>query len=294
VEVVLLRDLQYLSGRLLEAMAGAVADQGRPTWLRLFDQPDAPDGVRFEVSPDPETLMGWVAPDDCVAVGVIATGRLRAVDDISGYTATGGHGPAVGDGRIEMACLVGRDGTIGWTVRSPGVATPPGPPTAGRMLDSLRRCFALPTEPPPVDPAHLMATAWLVSILEKNTGSDRNRLTWSEVSRLHPLARVLAGDLPPDCPDLVPGLCRLAASAWTWEDYRVIAGQDECLADLCEPELAAWMDEGMFARWILSALPAPEELLVAVRPCLVPSAARRLAHAIHGTQRPMAGSVPRE
>jgi hypothetical protein len=46
------------------------------------------------------------------------------------------------------------------------------------------------------------------------------------------------------------------------------------------------MDEGMFARWILADLPSPDEMLASVRPDLAPSAARRLAHAIHAATTP--------
>ena len=37
----------------------------------------------------------------------------------------------------------------------------------------------------------------------------------------------------------------------------------------------------MFARWVLADLPSVDELFAALRPQLTPSAARRLAHAVH-------------
>ena len=55
------------------------------------------------------------------------------------------------------------------------------------------------------------------------------------------------------------------------------------------PHLAAWMDEGMFARWILGSLQDPEDLLRQARPGLRPAAARRLAHLVRS-----AGNRPPE
>jgi hypothetical protein len=60
------------------------------------------------------------------------------------------------------------------------------------------------------------------------------------------------------------------------------------LGDIIDPELAGWMDDGMFARWVLSDLPSPDELLATVRPYLAPSAARRLAHAVRAADAPEA------
>ena len=73
---------------------------------------------------------------------------------------------------------------------------------------------------------------------------------------------------------------RYAGSAWSWEDIRQQAGRDGFLEDIVDPGLAGWMDEGMFARWVLANLPSADELFSALRPQLTPSAARRLAHAV--------------
>jgi hypothetical protein len=279
------KDWQEMCDKLLDSLGTKVARQGRPMWIKVFSPAGGAAGGGDPVvqrSADPDALLGWVAGEDCQAVGVVATGRLRPVDEISGYTATASAGREE-RGRAEtlsLACVVGRDGQVGWRVRVPDGAAPADPPTEGRLLDCLRRCFALPTSPPPVEPAYLMATAWLISVLEATAEPGATRLTWSEVTRLHPLARVLAGDLPDGCSHLAPALCRLVASAWTWDDYRRLASDSDCLGELCPSDLAAWMDDGMFARWMLGSLPDTEELLTAARVALVPSAARRLAHAV--------------
>ena len=290
-----MRDWQDMCDKLLDTLGTKVARQGRPMWIRVFSPAGGSAGGGDPVvqrSSDPDGLLGWLAGEDCEAVGVVATGRLRQVEEMSGYTATAcaGRDDCGLAGRLALACVVGRDGRVGWRVRVSDGAAPADPPTEGRLLDCLRRCFALPTSPPPVEPACLMATAWLLSVLEATAEPGATRLTWSEVTQLHPLARVLAGELPDDCSHLAPALCRLVASAWAWEDYRQLASEAECLGELCPPDLAGWMDEGMFARWILASLPGTEELLTATRAELVPSAARRLAHAVHASEEHLAAT----
>ena len=291
-------DWQRLTGLLLEATGDRVAAQGHPTWVRVLDPPsgdtdytdntdntdytgdtDHPDDFSLALWDDPVGLVGWVASADCRAVGVIATGRLRPMEGAP----LGLVDPS--RNQIRMACLVTRQGEVVWKMRLPDGATTAEPPSEGRLLDCLRRCFGLPTPRPPVGPARLQIVAWLAAVLDQ-AKTARRPLSWAEVSRLHPLARVLGSELGGQCSELIPGLMRMAGSAWSWEDLRLQA-QHECgLQDIVDPELAGWMDEGMFARWVLSDLPSPDELLAAVRPQLAPSAARRLTHAVHAACTP--------
>ena len=164
--------------------------------------------------------MGWVATPDCQAVGLVATGRLRSLE--------GGPLPSTdaadpGRDRLRMACLVTRDGEVAWKAEAPpdaqDHAIPYEPPKEGRVLDCLRRCFALPTPPPPVSPSRLQTVAWLVAIYDRTTKAT-GRLTWTEVSRLHPVAQVLGAEMAGPGGDLLPGLLRVAGSAWSWEEFR--------------------------------------------------------------------------
>jgi hypothetical protein len=298
-----MEDWQRLTGLLLEATGDHVAEQGYPTWVLVLDPPSrdagggdeddrhdghdrhdarARDDGDFSVAlkDDPVGLVGWVATSDCQAVGVIATGRLRPME---------GAPPGLVDpmrNQIRMACLVTRHGEVVWKMCLPDGTTTDEPPAEGRMLDCLRRCFELPTPPPPVGPARLQIIAWLAAILEQ-AKTARRPLSWSEVSRLHPVARVLGSDLGSPSSELMPGLMRMAGSAWSWEALRLQAQHESGLEDIVDPELAGWMDEGMFARWVLSDLPSPDELLAALRPQLAPSAARHLTHAVHAASSPM-------
>jgi hypothetical protein len=282
-EVVSMNDWDRLAQLLLEAAGDEVAERGCPMWVRVVDPPDGDREKAFALalSDEPDGLLGWVATPDCQAVGLVATGRLRALPGAP----TGAIDP--GRDRLRLACLVTRHGEVVAKMALPdgagnALSRNDAPPSEGRMLDSLRRCFGLPTPPPPVGPGRLQAVAWLVAILERGTAAPR-RLSWSDVSRLHPVALALGTDLGGSDARLLTGLLHLAASAWSWEDLRQQAERDAGLADVIDPKLAGWMDEGMFARWILSELPSPDELLARVRPYLAPSAARRLAHAVHAS-----------
>lgn len=292
-----MHDWQELARDVLDLLGDIVHRQGFPTWLRVFEDLEEETGLRVEASPDSTGLLGWRAPHDCIAVGMVATGRARVTghseETSGGLSSSSELADRVNDAggvlSLRMACVVSRDGEVGWWMELPDSTLRTEPPAAGRMLDVLLRCFNLPT-PPPDDPAsEIHSAAWLASVIDGGMSSDR-RLTWSDVEQLHPLARVLAGDLDvrvelSDEGDDVAreqfeGLLRIAAAACSWEEIRMQAARGE-LKPFIEPELAAWMDEGMFSRWLSAIIPSIDHLLEATRPLLVPSAARRLAHAVH-------------
>jgi hypothetical protein len=288
-----MKDWTRLAAVLLEAAGDHVAERGRPAWVRVLDPPDGDpeEGFALAFSDDSEGFLGWVATPDCQAVGLVATGRLRSTS--GGAPPDGDESDDVKD-HLRMACLLTREGEVAWKTELPqdvgaGVV-PEAAPTEGRMLDCLRRCFGLPTPPPPVSPARLQTIAWLVAVFDRAI-TAHGRLTWFEVSRLHPVAQILNAEMGGPRAELLPGLLRVAGSAWTWEDFRQQAERDGGMEHIVDPSLARWMDEGMFARWVLAELPAPDELLATVRPHLVPSAARRLAHAVHEAGLPEAADA---
>ncbi|HVA73101.1 MAG TPA: hypothetical protein VNF71_00870 [Acidimicrobiales bacterium] len=292
---------QQLAEELLETLGDEVRDQGVPTWVRVFDDDDEESGFAVDASSEPQALLGWTAPPECVAVGVVATGRLRV--DPSAAGGWSGDGRSFGDvyqdlaqiegSRIRMCCVVGRSGDVGWHLEGPHGVRGTSAPEAGRLLDCLKRCLGLATPPPPEPAAELHAAAWIASVLEAAMESPRP-LTWSDVTRLHPLARLLAGDLggptggedaedgvegDVEKPDELADMIRIAANAWSWPEIRAQAAGGN-LEGLVDARMAAWMDDGMFARWLLSLVPPVEQLIGAVRAYLVPSAAARLENAV--------------
>lgn len=274
-EPVQVYDWQEYSEELLGVLGDVVEQSGTPVWLRFIENPLTESGMTVEMSREPGLLIGWTAPPECAAVGMVATGHTRplseGVESLSLW-----HAGA----QIRMCCVVGRSGEVGWMLEGADGQTWAEAPSEGKMLDALKRCLGLSTTPPEVPAAEIHAAAWLSSVLEQAIKSP-NRLTWSDVARLHPLARLLKGDLVTsyqgdrsnagDLDDLV----RIAANAWSWREIRAQAC-DGNLNALIAPELAAWMDEGMFSRWLMDLVPQVDQLVGALAGYLTPSAAERL------------------
>ncbi len=268
-----MEDWPALAGILLEAVGDRAAEQGRPVWVEVRDAFGSGGDFRLSFLDDPGGFLGCQAPPDCQAVGVVATGRVTVAD--TGIEPPVPLEPGVTDG-IRMCCLVTRGGVVGWQMRLPDGRSLADAPSDGRLLDCLRRCLALPTPPPPVGAGHLQSVLWLAAILDEIHRTDQ-RLSWRQILRLHPVTELLGVcEASLDLRDLI----LIASQSWSWELLRQQAISDRWARDLVSPDLAAWMDDGMFARWILSALPGPDELVARIRPQLAPSAARRLAHAV--------------
>jgi hypothetical protein len=268
-----LDDWQQVAERLLAALGDVVAERGSPVWLRLFENPGTGSGRSLEMGDEPGLLIGWTAPPRYVAVGIVATGQARACAEGGGSLSLRPDGA-----HVRMCCVVARSGEVGWTLEGPAGRTWSQAPTEGKMLDALKRCFGLPTPPPEVTAAELHAAAWLSSVLDHAIKAP-TRLTWSEVARMHPLARLLSGDLAgrdpaPETDDLAT-LVHIAANAWSWPEIRSQACAGN-LGALIDSELAAWMDDGMFSRWLIAGVPSLDQLLAALNPHLVPSALKRL------------------
>jgi hypothetical protein len=272
-----MEDWTALAALLLDGIGDRVATAGHPTWFGVTAKPTSPDDFALRLVEDPPGFLGWDAPPDCVAVGLVGTGRAQVGDSPTEGRVHLAPGLIAG---IRMCCLVTRCGDVVWRMMLPDGRSFEDAPQEGRLLDCLKRCFALPTPPPPVGTGHLLSVFWLGAIIDEVRRIDRG-LTWREVSLLHPAARMATGSTPTGSghPD-VSVMIRVAASAWSWEALRVQAEKGSWAEDLVSPELAAWMDEGMFARWILGALPAPDELITRIRPRLPAATARRLAHAV--------------
>jgi hypothetical protein len=197
-------------------------------------------------------LAGFVAPARWRALGVCVPGRAHA----------GGWSDDV-----AVTLLVDRAGASASLLRRAGrVEVLPGRPE-GALADACRRALGLPTAPPPTTTLGLWTLAWLDRVVATASAREPGRpaLTWAAVADLHPAS---AGPTDP------PGLALAAAGlaeAWPWARLRA----DAAVGDLPGPapavDVAAWMDDGMWARWLLERLPALDALLDAVH-CLLPPA----------------------
>lgn len=270
-----------LAGVLVNAVGDVVAEQGHPMWVKVLDSPAGDGDFGLEFVNTRAGLVGWRAPPECHAVGVIATG-CACMEEGPTESPLRSLKPGVTPG-LRICCLVARDGRIGWRMVLPSGESSDDAPESGRILDCLRRCFGLATPPPPAGAGTLQSVLWLTAVLDEAERQE-GRLSWRAISRLHPVADAIdvdGGEGGTAAPlDDMTALVRVAARAWTWEELRRLALEHPWTGEIVSPEMAAWMDDGMFARWVLDALPAPEELLARVRPLVAPSSARRLGHLV--------------
>jgi len=147
--------------------------------------------------------------------------------------------------------------------------TPCGPPGA-----RLR----LATPAPTIGVAAHFGAFWLAEIAYYVRFTSR-RATWRELQRLHPAVRLLETD--PDCRNVgIEPAAQAFHRVCGWEELRwqVVCGN--WLGSGIDPSVAAWMDEGAFARHVLIGRAPASVLLAEVTPYLSASVARRLRAAL--------------
>lgn len=140
---------------------------------------------------------------------------------------------------VESVVLVARDGRVVGRLRQDDTVTPE-PPAGGVTLDCLQRALGLPTPPPDVPPSHLLAAMWLNAVIQ---------------------AGRVGGGLAPF--DVGWGELRQQAERSGWPERGLTA------------QHAAWLDDGSFARWVMSTVPPVPLLVAEMRRALRPGEARR-------------------
>ena len=233
----------------------------------------APHGRRATWSPldgahPLDLLLGFVAPPHWRAVGVSCVGVSRRLD---------GGGP---DLPVTVTVLVERSGAVAAVMRQAGAVTVMSEPPEGVVADACRRALGLPTAPPPPSTAGLWALVWLDRVVDAAgcapLGSGVR--SWAAVAGLHPAAGPL-GDRPAAVADptaLAAAASRLAR-AWPWSRLRTDPSAVGLPGPAPAARLAGWMDDGMWARWLLARLPAPDDLMAAVHALLSPALATGVA-----------------
>jgi hypothetical protein len=224
----------------------------RPGWYPI-------EGHPFDM------LAGFTAPPHWRAAGVSTTGWAQR-------TGQGGRrltGP--GDREpVRITVLVDREGGAAGVMRIGGaggdtgeVVPLPGPPE-GEVADACRRALGLPTAPPPGSTLELWTLTWLDRLVDVAGRADAPaRLrTWAQVADLHAAAG------PRRDPVGLAAAAAALAEAWPWSRLRAEPSVIEGPGPVPRTDLAAWMDDGMWARWLLARLPGEDDLLAAVRAML--------------------------
>jgi len=206
-----------------------------------------------------DPLVGFVAPRSWDAIGLVATGTVRALP---------GARPPSHDlaGPSQVTTLMARDGRSVSVLDGPGPATTVlGEPPEGWVADALARCLRRPT-PAPVEPSVAWVEAsWLDRIAPAVLARPGDRFSWRWLADQHPLA---GGRPHPEPTDLAARSFtyaldhpwsllrrRFAASAVAAVD----AAHPGAVSEAIDP--ADWFDDGSFCRWTMRRLP-PAELLL--------------------------------
>jgi hypothetical protein len=192
-------------------------------------------GVRSLDNQHPfDALLGFVAPDDWEVLGVVAPGWGTRID-------TGARQ------RTRVVYLAARDGEEASLIRFAGDDNAeilrPTERTIGRVADCVRRALDLPTAS---EPDTSLLALWFDRVLQKL------------VEHTHPS---FAGHKV-DADSVVGIIDEAQPSSWNDERWAVIEAGGSLLVS---GDLAAWLDDGMFARLLLADLADPDVAIPAAK-----------------------------
>jgi hypothetical protein len=224
-----------------------------------------------------DLLLGFVAPVHWWALGVSSCGRQHPI---------GGDGRVMrstGSPRVRITVLIDRSGGGAGLLRRGDERTAlPGPPD-GAVADACRRALGLETAPPPRTTVGLWTRCWLDRVVDtlaqsSGAGGGPRPPTWRDLTRLHPASSVAAtrwsgAGLGLDA-DALAHATRALADAWPWARLRADPAVLDVPGPLPDARVVAWMDDGMWARWLLAAFPALDDLVDAACSLLTPNLAR--------------------
>ena len=280
--------------RLAAALDEAAEHEGwgrPPTLVRITAWPSKPltDGFDLGVRPIDgemsvvEALAGFTAPDDWLAIGVVTEGNARHLADPSERR------------RVRCVHLVARSGASGSTLRLQGeevtvLSNSDDQDPSGRIDDVCRRALGLSTAAPEHSSVELWAIVWLERVLEaRGSAPAEMRLPWRDVAELHPAVALVIGDADgerwgPQAAQQLTRLGELLAEVHSWPVLRLACAAGEWPVDGVPAEVAEWLDEGAFSRWVLGAFPALDQLVGAASEVVPPSVRRRLRATLRSWQ----------
>ena len=200
-----------------------------------------------------EVLAGFTAPDDWWAFGIRVRGRAHHLDDPGRVT----------EG-IATTFLVDRDGAEAAVLRAGAVVTPLTGPAQGTVADLCRRVLGVATPAAPASTDHLWATLWLDAVLTEWARPEHRRAVSADLGALTALHPATDGEPIADLAAFT-AVTSAHARRWTWSALRH-SPEPLALPDgPLPPDVAAWMDDGFFARWTLGAYPSLTTLATDLR-----------------------------
>lgn len=231
-------------------VVAGVSSDGEPLVIEQIDLADFDHPV--------DALLGFVAPEHWLGIAFLSIGESTAARD----RASVGLGYYLSRNGSEAALLLDRERGL---VR--------GRRPEGRIVDALHRAFGLSTAAPPVPARLAPISIWLDATLTRVL-DDPGDLSWPAVVALAPFER---GDLDWTSPARVGRA--VAALATDWGDLRTNFAVGDWGLEV-PVGVARWMDDGMFARFALSAFPDFATLLTDLGVLLPKATFRRLVSAV--------------
>lgn len=260
---------------LADGLCQGLADNNSGVLVHVKAGDDGADVgfLDLEGRPPADVLLGSVAPEDWVAVGVATRGWAHPLehDRSQGQAGAGRSGP------IDVVVLVHRCGEVVGRLRM-GDTVMHEPPAYGATLDCLQRALGLPTAAPLLPTGHLFACTWLETVL---AAAIEQRLTWAGVGALHPATQLLAADPSGVAAGRLVAAAGALERVCDWERLRWLVVEGRWLERSLTPTEAAWFDEGGFSRWVMGQRMSLDQLLDQVARATKPGVARRCAAVLH-------------
>jgi hypothetical protein len=267
------------------ALAASGGNAPKSALLRVSVADADPPGELAWFPIDPihplDLLLGFVAPAHWWALGVSSCGRQHSIGS------DGRVMRSAGSPRVRITVLIDRSGGAATLLRRGDERTSLQGPPDGTVADACRRALGLETAPPPATTAGLWTRCWLdrvVDTLAPSGGASGGASggpgppTWRDLTRLHPASSVAAtqwsGLGPGPDADALADATRALADAWPWARLRADPAVADVPGPLPDPRVVAWMDDGMWARWLLATFPALDDLIDAACSLLTPGLAR--------------------
>ena len=231
-------------GRLDRLLLGLASDALRkPVGTILAARADHTATAHEPSSDDGLGIIGFVCPPGTIAVATSAPCETRWPDG------TGRSGAVAwsASGQGGSLALFREHSTGGVEALSS---------VAGTLLDAALRALGRPTPPCPVPAVHFPDGVFLHQAQRLLTRRDglctRRRPGWDQLSLLHPLN----GSGRPVSARLLFGLRQAFHVQHTWSSLREeFVSQPACEPEILPgltPQVAGWLDDASFARWVLS------------------------------------------
>jgi hypothetical protein len=282
------------------------------TLLRITERPLQVGRLVLDECGHPlDVLLGFTAPASWSAIGLRCQGHAydlgpaarSSPDDVAPPAppvppVPPGAPATAPDERVEpvpvvVTMLLDRAGRGAGALRRGVVVTRLDGPPEGVVGDACRRALGLPTRPPPPSTTDLWLRVWLDRLVEETMSTDDagRFASWEAVAARHPAApgqptalranpRSTREPAVVADPYVLADATRQLAAIWPWARLR----DDPEVVDTAQPplpaHLARWMDDGMFARWMLSDLIGLPLLATTVTALLPPAISAAIAETV--------------